>query len=82
MQRIARKHDASTAQIGLAWLLDQPGVAAIPRAGRLETQRQNLAALDITLDDEDRAAIASLPKDRRIVVVDHAPEWDAPEIAA
>ncbi len=82
MQRIARKHDASTAQVGLAWLLEQPGVAAIPRAGRLETQRQNLAALDIRLDDEDRAMIARLRKDGRVVVVDHAPQWDAPEAAA
>ena len=80
MQRIARKHGASTAQVGLKWLLDQELVAAIPRAGRMQTQSENLAALAIPLDDEDRAAIARLPKDRRIVNVDSAPEWDAPEM--
>ena len=82
IQRIARKHGASTAQVGLAWLLGQPGVAAIPRAGRMETQRENLLAPSIVLDDEDRAAIARLPKDRRVVVVDHAPTWDRVESAA
>ena len=57
MQRIARKHDASPAQIGLKWLLDQELVAAIPRAGRRESQQENLDALRLALDDEDRAVI-------------------------
>jgi 2,5-diketo-D-gluconate reductase B len=55
MQRIARKHSASPAQVGLKWLLDQEGVAAIPRAGRRESQQENLDALRLTLDDDDRA---------------------------
>lgn len=78
MQRIARKHGASPAQVGLKWLLDQEGVAAIPRAGRLESQQENLDALRLTLDDDDRAVIARLPKDQRVVNVDWAPEWDPP----
>ena len=78
MQRIARKHGASPAQVGLKWLLDQEGVAAIPRAGRRESQQQNLDALRLTLDDEDRAIIARLPKDQRVVNVDWAPVWDPP----
>ena len=82
MQRIARKHGASTAQVGLKWLLDQELVSAIPRAGRRETQMQNLAALQLELDDEDRAVISRLPKDRRIVNVDFAPAWDPTETEA
>ena len=74
---IGQKHGVSAAQIAIAWLLDQPGVAVIPKAGRPESQRANLAALDIRLDDADRAAIAALPKDQRFVRPPFAPEWDA-----
>jgi 2,5-diketo-D-gluconate reductase B len=73
---IGRKHDASPAQVALKWLLDQPGVAAIPKAERAESQRANLAALDLALDDEDRRIIAALPKRHRLVNPPFAPAWD------
>ena len=76
---IGQKHGVSAAQVAIAWLLDQPGVAVIPKAGRPESQKANLAALDIRLDDEDRAAIAALPKDQRFVRPPFAPAWDAVE---
>lgn len=79
VQSIARKHNATPAQVGLKWLLDQDMVAAIPRAGRRESQQENLDALLLTLDDEDRATIARLPKNGRVVNVDWAPVWDPPE---
>ncbi|GLK85926.1 aldo/keto reductase [Ancylobacter defluvii] len=71
------KHGCSAAQMAIAWLLDQPGVAVIPKAARPESQRANLDALAIRLDDEDRAAIAALPKDQRFVRPPFAPDWDA-----
>ncbi len=74
---LAAKHGCSAAQMAVAWLLDQPGVAAIPKAARPESQRANLDALAIRLDDEDRAAIAALPKDQRFVRPPFAPDWDA-----
>ncbi len=73
---IARKHDATPAQIALKWLLDQDGVAAIPKAARRESQIANLEAMKIVLDDADRAAIAGLPKTQRMVNPGFAPEWD------
>jgi 2,5-diketo-D-gluconate reductase B len=73
---IARKHGATPAQVALRWLLDQPGVAAIPKSSREESQRANLDALRVTLDDEDRATIARLPKDQRFVNPGFAPHWD------
>jgi 2,5-diketo-D-gluconate reductase B len=73
---IGRKHGASAAQVALKWLLDQEGVAAIPKASRKESQQANLDALNIGLDDEDRQAIAALPKDRRCVNPGFAPAWD------
>jgi len=73
---IGRKHGASAAQVALKWLLDQDGVAAIPKASRRESQRANLDALNVGLDDEDRQAIAALPKDKRCVNPGFAPVWD------
>jgi 2,5-diketo-D-gluconate reductase B len=73
---IGRKHNASAAQVALKWLLDQDGVAAIPKASRPESQKANFAALDISLDDDDRKAIAALPKDLRCVSPAFAPAWD------
>jgi 2,5-diketo-D-gluconate reductase B len=73
---IGSKHDATAAQVALKWLLDQDGVAAIPKASRRESQQANLDALKVTLDDEDRRKIAALPKDRRCVNPGFAPDWD------
>jgi 2,5-diketo-D-gluconate reductase B len=73
---IGRKHGASAAQVALKWLLDQDGVAAIPKASRRESQKANLDAQNIGLDDEDLKAIAGLPKDKRCVSPGFAPAWD------
>jgi 2,5-diketo-D-gluconate reductase B len=75
LARIGAKHGVSGAQVALAWLLGQEGVAAIPKASRTENMRANLAALTLALDDEDRAAIAALPKDRRFVAPAFSPNW-------
>jgi 2,5-diketo-D-gluconate reductase B len=76
LMAIGRKHGASAAQVALKWLLDQDGVAAIPKASRSESQRANLDALKLKLDDGDRKAIAALPKDKRCVNPGFAPAWD------
>ena len=73
---IARKHQATPAQVALKWLLDQPGVAAIPKARHPERQAANLAALQLSLDADDRRAIAALPKNLRFVNPAFAPAWD------
>ena len=76
LMAIGRKHGASAAQVALKWLLDQDGVAAIPKASRAESQKANLDALHVGLDDEDMKAIAALPKDKRCVNPGFAPAWD------
>jgi 2,5-diketo-D-gluconate reductase B len=77
LARIAARHGVTGAQVALAWLLGQEMVAAIPKSGRAENMRANLAALSLVLDAEDRAAIAALPKDRRFVNPAFAPDWAA-----
>jgi 2,5-diketo-D-gluconate reductase B len=76
LAEIGRRHGATGAQVALAWLLEQEGVAAIPKSGRVENMRANLAALDLRLTDADRAAIARLPKNRRFVNPAWSPVWD------
>ena len=77
IQQIAAKHGVLPTQVALKWLLDQPNVAAIPKASSQANQLANLAALEVNLDDEDRALIAGLPKRERQVNPDFAPVWDA-----
>lgn len=77
LQQIADKHGATAAQIALAWLLEQTGVMAIPKARGEASQKSNLGALAIKLDQNDRALIAKLPKDQRFVNPGFAPQWDA-----
>jgi 2,5-diketo-D-gluconate reductase B len=76
LQRVARKHGRTPTEVALAWLLEQDGVAAIPKASGEANQRANLRAVSLRLDDEDRAAIAALPKNRRLVNPGFALGWD------
>ena len=73
---IGYRYGITAAQVALAWLLDQPDVAVIPKAQRRESQLANLEATRVQLDDSDRAAIAALPKTLRCVNPGFAPRWD------
>ena len=53
VKQIASRHNATPAQIALAWLLRQPEVVVIPKASKPEHVRQNRAAIDINLSNED-----------------------------
>jgi diketogulonate reductase-like aldo/keto reductase len=55
LKQIAKGHDATPAQIALAWLLRQPNMIAIPKAATLEHVRENALAAEIELSEEDLA---------------------------
>ncbi|MES0089633.1 aldo/keto reductase [Mesorhizobium sp. M0030] len=57
LETVAARHNATPAQIALAWVMAQPGVIAIPKASSQEHVRQNFAALDIELTAEDLAEL-------------------------
>ncbi len=57
LQQVAQRHGATAAQVALAWLLRQEGMIVIPKATNLDHARENRTALDITLTDEDLAAL-------------------------
>ncbi|AFZ33705.1 Aldehyde reductase [Stanieria cyanosphaera PCC 7437] len=50
---IAKQHHATPTQIALNWLLRQDNVISIPKATNLNHVRENRAALDINLTEED-----------------------------
>jgi len=53
LKKIAQSHDATPAQIALAWVLRQPDVIAIPKASTEAHVRDNAASLKIKLTKED-----------------------------
>ena len=62
LRDIAAQHDASPAQIALAWVLRLDGVWAIPRSARPDHVYENGAALAMVLDDDELSALhAELP---------------------
>ena len=53
VKAIARRLDATPAQVALAWVLQQQGVIAIPKAAQVEHVREDRGALEIQLSSED-----------------------------
>jgi aryl-alcohol dehydrogenase-like predicted oxidoreductase len=57
MTEIASRHEATTSQVGLAWLLKKPNVVVIPGASSVHQLEQNAAAADLELSDEEAARL-------------------------
>jgi len=74
---IAKKHGKTVNQIVLRRLVEQDGVAAIPKTASAEHARENFAIFDFALDAADRKAIDALGGNSRIVNPGWAPNWDA-----
>jgi diketogulonate reductase-like aldo/keto reductase len=50
---VAKRHDATAAQIALAWVIRDDGVIAIPKSANVAHVRENRGAVDITLTQRD-----------------------------
>ncbi|WP_439686394.1 2,5-didehydrogluconate reductase DkgB [Cupriavidus oxalaticus] len=73
---IAQRHQATPAQVVLAWAL-QRGYSVIPSSTRRENLASNLLAQTLRLSDDDMAQIAALERNGREVSPDGlAPQWD------
>ena len=75
---IAAAHGKSAAQVALRWLIQQPGVAVVPRALAAHEIEQNIDVFDFTLSDEEMRRIDML-RDKSVRVVDpqvRRPVWD------
>lgn len=58
VHEIAAAHDATSAQVALAWVLHHPNTVAIPGARTLEQLEENAAAADLLLSDAEFARLS------------------------
>src|SRR5207249_648831 len=57
LRDIAKAHDATPAQVALAWVIRRPNVVAIPGASRVEQLERNAEAADLDLSDDEDARL-------------------------
>ncbi len=66
LRDIAARHGVSAHQVALAFLTRRPSLAAIPKTSHEERARENAAAAQLTLSDDDVARIeGAFPRGRR-----------------
>jgi 2,5-diketo-D-gluconate reductase B len=75
LQQIGAQHNASPAQIAIAWCAAR-GVVPIPSSTRAAHQKANLDALNIQLNADEVRAIDALDCNGRVANPDFAPAWD------
>ena len=64
LREIAANHDATPAQVALAWLAHQDRVVLLPRSTDPGRRRENLAALEVELTEEETRRIDELSEAR------------------
>lgn len=57
LRRVAKDHDATPAQVALAWTIHHPNVVAIPGASSVAQLEANVAAADLDLSDDEVAEL-------------------------
>ncbi|MFW5751376.1 MAG: aldo/keto reductase [Planctomycetota bacterium] len=72
---IGEPHGKTPVQVALRWLLQQPGVVAIPKGSSRGHLEANLAVFDFALDDEEMARIDGRAGSERLIDPSFAPEW-------
>jgi aryl-alcohol dehydrogenase-like predicted oxidoreductase len=60
LRTIAKAHDATPAQVALAWVVSHPNVVAIPGASSVAQLEANVAAADLTLADDEMAQLTAV----------------------
>jgi 2,5-diketo-D-gluconate reductase B len=75
---IAARHGKTPAQVALRWLVQQPGVAAIPKAAKPENLRRNIEIFDFTLEEAEMKTLSGLGGAERLINPAFAPAWDPP----
>jgi 2,5-diketo-D-gluconate reductase B len=76
IREIAGRHGKTPGQVVLRWLLDQPNVAAIPKAASHEHRASNLDVFGFELSDDERGVIAGLERGGRTIDPSFGPDWD------
>ncbi len=78
LQRIGERHGRTAGQVALRWLLQQPGVCAIPRSSKASHLSANRALDGFALSAAEMAAITALGsrQGRLVNPAGVAPHWD------
>jgi 2,5-diketo-D-gluconate reductase B len=78
LARIGARHGKNPGQVTLRWLIQQDGVAAIPRSSREAHAKANFEIFDFALSDAEMAEMSALarPDGRQINPAGMAPRWD------
>lgn len=75
---VAKAHGKTAAQVCLRWLIQQPMVAAVPRALEEAHIEENLDVFDFALSDDEMKKVSAL-RSKRVRIADppeRAPKWD------
>jgi len=59
LREVGAAHDATPAQVALAWVIRHPNVVAIPGASSVKQLEQNVAAADLELSDDEQARLTA-----------------------
>ena len=78
LARIGERHGKHPGQVALRWLIQQDGVAAIPRSSREAHAKANLEIFDFELSEAEMAEVSALAHGggRQVENPGFAPEWD------
>lgn len=78
LKEIGAAHGKSASQVALRWLIQQPGVGAIPRSTSLSHLRENSELFDFELSADQLALVFELARRNASRTVDpqFAPTWD------
>ena len=76
LKEIAETHGKSPVQVALRWLIQQPRVAAIPKAATHAHRAANLDLFDFELAGEEMERIHALARDERLVDPPGGPDWE------
>ncbi len=76
LREIGERHGKTATQVALRWLIQQPRVAAIPKASDPDHIEENFAIFDFTLTDEETTRVDGLARGERLIDPDFGPIWD------
>lgn len=73
---IGRRHGKTVEQVALRWLIQQGGVAAIPKSTHEQYQRSNFDIFDFRLSEDDMASIHAAAGQQRLISMSSGTAWD------
>ena len=76
LAEIGRSHGKTASQVALRWLVQQPGVIALPKSVTPSRIDQNLAIGDFALTDDEMATISGLSRGQRLIDPPFGIAWD------